>query len=74
MLVFKCLLNTNTLNNIYLPDQPTHNICINNEFLYCKYFYSRSQWAHGLRRGSAEARLVGLGGWNAAEGMDVCLL
>ena len=60
MFVFKCLLNTNTLSNIYYPDQPMHKLYINNDFLYLKYFYSRSQWPRGLRRGSAAARLLGL--------------
>jgi len=60
VLVFKCLLNTSTLNDIYYPYQPMHNIYINSQFLYRKYFYSRWHWPRGLRCGSAAARLLGL--------------
>jgi hypothetical protein len=38
----------------------------------CKF--SRSQWPRGLKRGSAAARLLGIGVSDPTGGMDVCLL
>ena len=42
-------------------------------FSYVMSLYGQSQWLRCLRRTSAAARLLGVGGSNPTGSMDVCL-